>query len=141
STPQSNVARIVFEGEFARMNSVSIPVHDIEFENPSQPVKIELHLVHSDNYRLQPRIPGNYTSIMVHGTKGQVTLHHNRKDSVTATWTHSKKLVYKYQKNSVATWRFRLKPKLDNIPIDELPNLKIRYGGVIVIRATKPPKG
>lgn len=34
-----------------------------------------------------------------------------------------------------------MKPKLDNIPIDELPNLKIRYGGVIVIRATKPPKG
>lgn len=140
TTTQPTVARIIFEGEFKDMNSQTIPVHDIIIEIRSQPVEVELFLVHSDNYRL-PTLPGNYTAIMVDGTKGQVSLQEKRNKNRAGTWTHVKKLVYGYQKNSVATWRFRLEPKLDNIPIAELPNLKIRYGGVIVIRADEVPEG
>lgn len=137
---RGTITRVIFEGTFDNISAKQVPLHDVIIEIPAQPVEVELYLVHSDNYKL-PSVSGNYTSIKVDGKKGQVDLNLKRNLSKTAKWTHMKKLVYTYQRNSVATWRFRLEPKLDNIPLSELPNLQIRYGGVLVIRARKVPKG
>ncbi|AIF85029.1 subtilase family protease [Candidatus Nitrososphaera evergladensis SR1] len=141
STTSDRKVRVIFEGVFANMNEHRIPIHEIRIPIMVQPVKVTLFLVHSDNYSL-PTTLDNYTAIMVDGTKGQQKLQLVREKGVNVgKWTHVKKAVYAYKKNSIGWWRFRLRPKLDNIPIQELSRLSLRYGGVLVIEAQRPPKG
>lgn len=136
---KTSSVRILFEGTFTGMTSNQIPVHELNIYIPSQPVEVTLLLVHSDNYRLG-QVLDDYTAITVEGTKGQQNLLLKRGQNLRG-WTHVRKEVYKYKKNSIGMWRFRLKPRLNKIPLSELPNLTIRYGGVLVIRAERPPKG
>jgi hypothetical protein len=138
-SPNPNVARILLEGSFSNLNPNQIPVHELNIYIPVQPVEVTFILVHSDNYRLQTNID-NYTAITVDGTKGQQRLQLRRRGNIRG-WSHIRREVYYYKANSIATWRFRLKPRLDKIPKMEFPNLSIRYGGVLVIRSQRLPKG
>lgn len=133
--------RIIFEGEFKDMNNRKISIHEVLLPIPVQPVQVSLYLVHSDNYKLSTKLD-NYTAIMINGTKGQQKLQLKREVGVNiGKWTHVKKAVFSYKRNSIGWWRFRFQPKLDKIPIQELSSLSIRYGGVLVIKAQKLPKG
>ena len=138
-SPNPKVARIILEGSFSNMNSIQIPLHELNIYIPVQPVEVTLIIVHSDNYRLQPNID-NYTAITIDGTKGQQRLQLRKRGNIRG-WSHIRREVYYYKANSVGTWRFRLKPRLDKIPKMELPNLSIRYGGIVVIGSQKLPRG
>jgi hypothetical protein len=130
---------IIFEGTFKNMTNDRLPIHEINLYIPAQPVTVTMTLVHSDNYNLATKID-NYTAITVEGTKGQQKLREGKGLKIRG-WSHVRREVYSYKANSIGTWRFRLKPRLNKIPLSEIPTLELRYGGIINVVAKRVPTG
>lgn len=141
---KQGVARIVFEGSLpltgtARGTRV-IPADEIKVFVPADIGKIEIFLVHSDNYRFNtlPRL-NTLINILAEkpGKMGSVKPRFGRPSSQT----HVKYLLYEYKRNIKGDWFFRFLPAGIRMPAREREDVMIRYGGVIKMTAKKPRSG
>lgn len=138
STYQS--AKIIFEGEIRLLHphlKKSSPAHKISVYVPARVERIELFLVHSDNYSI-PSFSGLYTYIEVIPDKPARESPPPPDQGYLKEREHTKKLVWQYEKGVKGFWNFKLVPHHIGIPLAFRENVLLRYGGVIKLITTRP---
>ena len=126
-------AKVVFEGEMRLANPYfrsSDPANQVSVYVPAGVDKIELTVVHTDDYNYSP-IPGLHTYIEVVPDKpARESPPPPDRGSLTGK-QHVKKLLWSRTKGVKGLWTFILIPRQIGIPYALRGNITIRYGGVV----------
>jgi len=132
-------AKVVFEGTIRlvipRVKEWS-PAHEITVYVPAKVDKIELYLVHSDNYHTSSFL-GLYTYFEVIPEKPARVSAPLPDQGDLRSKQHAKRLVWFYQKAVRGYWTFKLVPHHIGIPGGLRENVLLRYGGVIKMTTTR----
>jgi hypothetical protein len=137
STRQS--AKIVFEGEMRLVNPYfqkSDPANKISVYVPVGVEKIELTVVHTDDYSYSP-VPGLHTYIEVVPDKPARESPSPPDRGNLSGKAHVKKLMWSRTKGVKGTWTFTLIPRQIGIPYALRENITIRYGGVVKLSTNR----
>ena len=132
-------AKIIFEGEIKLSNSQlrrNVPANKISVYIPVGVDKIELFLVHSDNYNIPSHL-GLYTYIEVAPEKPARDTPPPPDIGDLSSKDHVKRLVWNYQKAARGVWFFTFVPHHIGIPLDKRENVTLRYGGVLKLTASR----
>lgn len=135
-------AKIIFEGEIRLCNTQlkkNVPANRIEVYIPGEVDRIELFLVHTDNYTIPSQL-GLYTYLEVVPEKPARNTTPPPDIGDLSSKVHVKKLVWNYQKGVRGVWFFTLVPHHIGIPFDQRENVIIRYGGVIKLTPAQDSK-
>jgi len=138
SSPQS--AKIVFEGEMRLANpqlKKSVPASKISVYIPAGVERIELYIVHSDNYEL-PSSSGLHTYIEVVPEKPARDSPPPPDIGYLNSREHVKRLIWNYQKAVRGVWFFTFVPHHIGIPFGLRQNVLVRYGGVLKLTTSRP---
>lgn len=133
-------AKIIFEGEMRLIHPHlrwESPANKISVYVPAGVDRIELYLVHSDNYTI-PRFSGLYTYIKVVPEKPARESAPPTDQGDLRGREHVKKLVWLYERGVKGFWTFTLVPQHIGIPLAFREKVLLRYGGVIKLTATRP---
>jgi len=133
-------AKVIFEGNmplvYPNVKEWS-PAHEILVYVPAKVDRIELCLVHSDDYDI-PSFLGLYTYIEVIPEKPARESAPPPDQGDLRGKEHAKKLVWHYQKAVRGFWTFKLVPHHIGIPVTFRKNITLRYGGVVKLTTTHP---
>ncbi len=133
-------AKIVFEGEMKLTNPQLkhyVPANRISVYVPAGVDKIELFLVHSDDYSVEDGV-GLYTYIEVVPDKPARESPPPPDFGDANGKEHVKRLVWNYQKGVKGLWSFTLVPHHIGIPAGLRQNVLLRYGGVLKLTTSRP---
>lgn len=132
-------ARIVFEGEMRLANPQLRDWHlanKVSVYVPAGVDRIELLLVHSDNYDV-PSFPGLYTYIEVVPEKPARESPPPPAQGDLNGRVHVKRLVWHYEKGVRGFWFFTFIPHHIGIPYALRENVLLRYGGVLTLTTSR----
>jgi hypothetical protein len=134
--------KIIFEGELRLSNpqlKLSVPANRIAVYIPGGVDKIELTLVHSDNYNISSHL-GLFTFIEIVPEKPARDTSPPPDIGDLSGREHVKRVVWNYQKAVRGVWFFMLIPHHIGIPYDKRENVILRYGGVIKLTTSSSSK-
>jgi hypothetical protein len=133
-------AKIIFEGEMKLFNPQlkrSVAVNRVTVYIPAGVDKIELFLVHSDDYNVANGL-GLYTYIEVIPDKPARESPPPPDIGDLNGKGHVKRLVWNYQKAVKGEWSFTLIPHHIGIPFGLRQSTLLRYGGVLKLTSSRP---
>ena len=113
------------------------PAHKITVYVPAGVERIELCLVHSDNYSI-PSFCRLCTYVEVIPEKPARESAPPPDQGHLKGREHAKKLVWRYEKAVKGFWTFTLIPHHIDIPLIFREDTLLRYGGVIKLTTTRP---
>jgi hypothetical protein len=133
-------AKIIFEGEMRLLNPQlkhSVPANRIAVYIPVGVDKIELFLVHSDDYNIANGL-NLHTYIEVIPDKPARESPPPPDSGDLNGRGHVKRLVWRYQKAVKGEWSFTLLPHHIGIPFWLRQSVLLRYGGVLKLTSSRP---